>query len=118
MFFVHILVSVPLARQERVLFTDDLPVKKRHLGTKQRWFLEDFEDFWALMILVALLVYWQAFHVWQRYEWSLFWMSKLPSPGIRLWGFWSSAIVKKQGEQITISGYSSVRFLIFRYPQR
>ena len=44
MFFVHILVSVPLARQERVLFTDDLPVKKRHLGRKQRWALPNFED--------------------------------------------------------------------------
>ena len=34
MFFVDVLISVPLARQERVLFTDDLTVKKGHLDKR------------------------------------------------------------------------------------
>ena len=41
MLFVNVLVSVPLARQERMLFTYDLPVKKGHLDKRKiissRW---------------------------------------------------------------------------------
>ena len=35
MLFVNVLVSVPLARQERMLFTYDLPVKKGHLDKRE-----------------------------------------------------------------------------------
>ena len=35
MLFVNVLVSVPLARQERMLFTYDLPVKKGHLDKRK-----------------------------------------------------------------------------------
>ena len=34
MFFVNVLIGVPLAGQEWVLFTDDLAVKKGHLDKK------------------------------------------------------------------------------------
>ena len=35
MLFVNVLISVPLAREERVLLTDDLTVEKCHLEHKR-----------------------------------------------------------------------------------
>ena len=43
MLFVNVLVSVPLARQERMLFTYDLPVKKGHLD-KREFLQSDWND--------------------------------------------------------------------------